>query len=149
MTYTNPETGYVQPQPPPEDDDDDGDRPGLDASNPDDETRDFSFGRLRNIHGIARNVSEALLVLKQNIVVLAQLKAYYGRLSRRKKFPAEVANSCGDAIEDFQSWVEGIENDMQMQVLRLETLLNLIEDRKTLVHTPYPNKCRPHGLTGK
>ena len=148
-TYLNPETGYVQPQPPAEDEDDDGDQPGLDASNPDDETRDFSFGRLRNVHGIARNVDEALLVLKQNIVVLAQLKAYYGRISRRKKFPTEVASSCGDAIEDFQSWVEGIENDMQMQVLRLGTLLTLIEDRKTLVHTPYPNKCRPHGLTGK
>ena len=148
-TYTNPETGYVQPQPPPEDEDDDGDQPGLDASSPDDETRDFSFGRLRKVHAIACKVHEAFLVLKQNIVVLSQLQAYYGRISRHKKFPAEVANSSGDAIEDFQSWVKGIENDMQIQILRLETLLKLIEDRKTLVHTPYLNNCRPHVLTIK
>ena len=148
-THANPGAGYVQPQPPPEDDDDDGDRPGLDATNPDDETRDFSFGRLRNVYGIARNVNEALLVLKQNIVVLAQLKAYYGRISRHKKFPAEVASSCGDAIEDFQSWVEGIGNDMQIQVLRLETLLNLIEDRRTLVHTPHSNDCRSQSADSK
>lgn len=155
-TYTNPETGYVQPQPPPEDEDDDGDQddiqkkpPGLDANNPDDETRDFSFGRLRKVHAIAGKANEALLVLKQNIVILAQLKAYYGMISRRKKFPADIANSCPDAIEDFQSWVEGIENDMRLQILRLETLLKLIEDRKTLVHTSYLNKCRPHPLTEK
>ncbi|KAI4256438.1 MAG: hypothetical protein L6R42_006224 [Xanthoria sp. 1 TBL-2021] len=141
-TYTNPETGYVQPQPPPEDEDDDGDQddnkkkpPGLDANNPDDETRDFSFGRLRKVHAIAGKANEALLVLKQNIVVLAQLKAYYGLISRREKLPAVIANSCRDAIEDFQSWVEGIENDMRLQILRLETLLKLIEDRKTLLHS--------------
>lgn len=146
----------MQPQPPPEDEDDDGDQddiqkkpPGLDANNPDDETRDFSFGRLRKVHAIAGKSNEALLVLKQNIVVLAQLKAYYGMISRRKKFPADIANSCRDAIEDFQSWVEGIENDMRLQILRLETLLKLIEDRKTLVHTSYLNKCRPHPLTEK
>ncbi len=151
MTYINPQTGYVQPQPPPEDEDedDDGDQPGLNASDPDDETRDFSFGRLRKVHAIACKVHEALLVLKQNIVVLAQLKAYYGRISRHKKLPAEVTDSCSDTIEDFQSWVEGIENDMQIQIMRLQTLLNLIEDRKTLVHTPYLNNCRPQSADSK
>ncbi|KAL8747822.1 MAG: hypothetical protein Q9184_007550, partial [Pyrenodesmia sp. 2 TL-2023] len=141
-TYTNPETGYVQPLPPPEDEDDDGDeddvqkRPlGLNSSNPDDETRDFSFGKLRKVHAIAGKANEALLVLQQTIVVLSQLKAYYSMISRQKKFPGEIAHSCRDAIDDFEFRVEGVTNDMRVQILRLETMLNLIEDRKTLLHS--------------
>ncbi|KAL8649189.1 MAG: hypothetical protein Q9210_004553 [Variospora velana] len=140
-TYTNPETGYVQPQPPPDDEDDDGDeddvqkRPlGLNSSTPDDENRNFSFGKLRKVHAIAGKASEALLVLKQNIVILSQLKAYYIMMSRREKFPAELATSCRNAIDDFEFRVEGVMNDMRVQILRLETMLNLIEDRKTLLH---------------
>lgn len=106
------------------------------------ETRDFSFGRLRKVHATAGKANEALFVLNQNIVVLAQLKVYFGLISRRKKFPAEIAKSCRDAIEDFQSWVEGIKNDMRLQIMRLETLLKLIEDRKTLVHTSYTDHTR-------
>lgn len=155
-TYTNPETGYVQPLPPPEDEDDDGDeddvqkRPlGLNPGNPDDETRDFSFGKLRKVHAIAGKANEALLVLQQNIVVLSQLKEYYNMISRRKNFPGEIANSCRDAIDDFEFRVEGVTNDMRVQILRLETMLNLIEDRKTLVHTSCFDQCWLSPLTGK
>ncbi|KAL8896163.1 MAG: hypothetical protein Q9207_007844 [Kuettlingeria erythrocarpa] len=146
-TYTNPETGYVQPLPPPggDDDDDDDDHEevrknplGSDSNNPDDENRIFSFGKLRRVHAIAGKTNEALLVLKQNIVVLFQMKAYYAMLLRRKQFPAEIAHNCQDAIDDFQFRVEGIISDVQVQILRLETMLVLIEDRKSLVHHLVP-----------
>ncbi|KAL8919648.1 MAG: hypothetical protein Q9208_006680 [Pyrenodesmia sp. 3 TL-2023] len=141
-TWTNPETGYVQPQPPPDDEDDDADdddvqkKPlGSNPNNPDDETHDFSFGKLRKVHAIAGKANEALLVLKQNIVVLSQLKDYYSMIPQRKKFPRDLANSCRDGIDDFEFRVQGVINDMHVQILRLETMLNLIEDRKTLLHS--------------
>lgn len=135
QTYTNPDTGISQPLPP-DDDDDDGE-----AESPlkqsdikvEDENREFSFGKLRKVHKIAEKANEAVLVLKQNIIVLVQLKQYYRWISRRKDFPKDLADNCNDAIDDFELRIEGLENDMQTQILRLETLLRLLEDRKTLV----------------
>lgn len=145
QTYENPDTGISQPLPPDDDDDDDYDD---DNDNDDglahplkredvkgeDESRDFSFGRLRRVHEFAEKANEAALVLKQNIRVLDQLRRYYIAVSRRRGFPKDLAKSCKDAIGDFELRIEGLENDMQTQILRLETLLRLLEDRKTLVN---------------
>ena len=139
-TYENPETGISQPLPPDEDDDDDDD----DDDKPEsplapnnvkvkNKIRDFSLGKLRKIHYVAEKANEAKLVLNQNIVVLAQLRQYYRSLSKRKDFPTDLAESCKDAIDDFELRTDGLENDMQIQIMRLETLLRLLEDRKNLV----------------
>lgn len=138
-TYENPDTGVSQPLPPDEDEDDDEDdnEPESPLAPNDvkveDENRDFSFGKLRKLHHIAEKANEAVLVLNQNIIVLAQLRQYYRSLSMRKDFPKDLAESCKDAVDDFELRTNGLENDMQMQILRLETLLRLLEDRKTLV----------------
>lgn len=139
QTYENPDTGISQPLPPDEDDDDDddNDEPKTPLKQKDvqvkDENRDFSFGKLRKVHKFAEKANEAVLVLKQNVLVLAQLKKYYRSVSRRKDFPKDLAKSCKNAIDDFELRIDGLENDMQTQILRLDTLLRLLEDRKTLV----------------
>ena len=136
-TYRNPDTGVSQPLPLGEDDEDDADeskippKPKDDKS--DDENQEFSFSKLRKVHMIAEPVNEALLVLKQNIVVMAQLRNYYTSVSRRKDFPQHLRDTCSDVVADFELRLEGLENDMQTQILRLETLLRLLDDRKTLV----------------
>lgn len=140
-TYTNPETGYIQPLPPDEDNykDDDKLKEQSKTSNKnndncvDEENRDFSFSKLRRVYEIGGKANEASLVLKQNVLVLSQLRDYYNTISKRKSFPVAIAASCRDVIDDFGFRLEGIVTDMQAQVLRLETLLNLIDDRKTLV----------------
>ena len=149
QTYENPDTGISQPLPPDEDDDDDGhddndDEPedplkrnGVKVG---DENRDFSFGKLRKVHKFAEKANETILVVKQNTIVLAQLKEYYRSISRRKDFPKDLAESCKDAIDDFELRIEGLQDDMQTQILRLETLLRLLEDRKTLVSQIMPFK---------
>ena len=137
QTYMNPDTGISQPLPPDEDDDDDDEEPesALKPSDikAEDENQEFSFGRLRKVHKLAEKANEAVLVLKQNIVVLSQLKQYYRSVSRRKDFPKALADSCKDAIDGFELHMDGLEYDMQTQILRLEALLRLLEDRKTLV----------------
>ena len=138
QTFENPDTGISQPLPPDDDDeDDDGDESEgalkQDDVKGEDENRDFSFGKLRKVHKITEYANEAVLVLKQNILILTQLRQYYVSVSRRKGFPKDLGRSCKDAIDDFRLRIEGLENDMQSQVLRLETLLRLLGDRKTLV----------------
>ena len=138
QTYTNPDTGISQPLPPEEDDDDDDDYKPESSLNADDinvgdEHQEFSFSKLRKVHHIAEKANEAVLVLKQNIIVLAQLRQYYMSITKRRDFPKELRDNCKDAIDDFELRIEGLENDMQTQILRLETLLRLLEDRKNLV----------------
>ena len=139
LTYENPETGISQPLPPDEDEDDDENdnqpKSPLAPNNvkAEDKNRDFSFGKLRKIHYVAEKANDAILVLNQNIIVLAQLRQYYRSLSKRNDFPKDLAESCKDAIDDFELRIDGLENDMQLQILRLETLVRLLEDRKTLV----------------
>ena len=137
QTYENPDTGVSQPLPPDEDDNDDDDEPASPLRPNDvkveDENQNFSFDKLRKVHKFAEKSNEAVLVLKQNLLVLAQLRQYYRSISKRKDFPRDLAESCKDAIDDFELRIDGLENDMQTQILRLETLLCLLEDRKTLV----------------
>ncbi|MCJ1454215.1 hypothetical protein MMC28_004566 [Mycoblastus sanguinarius] len=144
QTYTNPDTGISQPLPPDDDDDDDDDEPETPLEpneiKVEDENRIFSFGKLRKLHKTTEKVNGAVLVLKQNIIVLAQLRKYYRSISTRKDFPKELADSCNNAIDDFELCIEGLENDMQTQILRLETLLRLLEDRRTLVKQITPSK---------
>lgn len=136
-TYTNPDTGKSQPLPPDEDNDEEDDEPGSPLKPTDikaeDKSRGFSFGKLRKVHKIAEKANEAFLVLKQNINILAQLKNFYKLTLNHKDFPKDLADSCKDANGDFATRIEGLENDMQIQILRLETLLRLFRDRKNLV----------------
>lgn len=131
--YRNPDTGISQPLPPDEDDDEeDGQECSLKPI--DNKVEDeFSFAKLRKIHEIAEKANEAVLVLKQNINILSRLRNYYKLTSNRRDFPKQLADSCENATEDFTRRIEGLENDMQIQILRLETLLRLLGDRKTLV----------------
>jgi hypothetical protein len=137
QTFTSSNTAISQPLPPDDDDDDDDKELEIPLTSTDiridDENRDFSFGKLRKVHQTAEKVNGAILVLEQNINVLAQLRQYYRSLSRRKDFPENLADSCKSAIDGFEFSLEGLESDMNSQILRLETLLRLLEGRKTLV----------------
>jgi hypothetical protein len=144
QTLMSPDTAISQPLPPDDDDDDDDKELETPLASTDikteDENREFSFGKLRKVNQIAEKVNEAILVQKQNINVLAQLRQYYRSLPRRKGFPPNLVDSCKSAIDGFEFTLEGLESDMKSQILRLETLLRLLEDRKTLVRRIMPPK---------
>ena len=136
-TYTDPDSGLSQPLPPhitanngP------GPGPGPQPPQPtfeNSENQDFSFAKLQKIQHIEEKAHGALLILKLNISIIRQLKQYYDTTIKSKHFPQEVVQLCQDDLEQFELRVNGILNDLQMQILRLETLLRLLGDRKTLV----------------
>ena len=146
--HINPDTGIIQQLPPEEDSDDDEEGPDRVDANADplppnvEEHRDFSFGKLRKVYNVAENANEALLVLRQNRIVFHQLKTFYLSLVKRKNFPESLAEECADAVDDFRIKIEGFENDTQAQILRLETLIRLLEDRKNLVKALQKNRPR-------
>ena len=131
-TFTDPDSGLSQPLPPhitmknaP------GPAPQPTFENS--EEQDFSFAKLQKIQHIGEKAHEVLLILKLNISIMRQLKQYYDTIVKSKHFPQEVVRLCQDDLEQFELRVNGVLNDLQMQILRLETLSRLLGDRKTLV----------------
>ena len=138
-TYTDPESGLSQPLPPhitmkdaPVDAPDAAPQPSTPTFE-NSEEQDFSFAKLQKIQHLEEKANEALLILRLNISIIRQLKQYYHTISKSKLFPPEIARLCEGDLEQFGLQLDGIINDFEMQLLRLETLLRLLGDRKTLV----------------
>ena len=134
-TYTDPESGLSQPLPPDIVLKDDA---GSSAEQPQPafeniNEHDFSFPKLQKIQQIEEKAHAAVLVLKLNIGIIHQLKEYYETVTQLNSFPQEVIRLCRDDIQQFQMRIDGILNSLQTQILRLETLLRLAGDRKSLV----------------
>lgn len=133
--YTDPDSGLSQPLPP-HIEIKDAPGPGPQPPQPNFENReeqDFSFAKLQKLQQIEEKAHEALLTLKMNISVIHQLKRYYDTILRSKNFPKEIVESCQDDLEGFELRVDGVLNDQQRQIPRLETLLVLLGNRKVLV----------------
>lgn len=137
-TYTDPESGFSQPLPPhismKEDPDEDLEQPQPEPSFENSEEQDFSFAKLQKIQHIEEKAHEALLIIKMNINVIGQLKQYYDTIIKSRHFPQGIRDLCQGDLEQFELRTNGILNDLQMRILRLETLLRLLGDRKTLVY---------------
>jgi hypothetical protein len=93
----------------------------------------FSFGDLQRIQFIEEKANETLLVLKTNINVLAELRDYYKSVIQSEDCPKDLEQQCSGHFSQFESHVGSVQHDLRMQQSRLETLLRLLADRKTLV----------------
>lgn len=132
QTIVNKETGVRQPVPPDELFEENGEL--SDPAKEEDEARSgFNIEMSRKVQRIEEDVHQALLVLKQNSVVLEQLGKHYKSLHESRNIPSEITEHCRESMYHFQSYVYGAEKEMQIQLLRLEYLLCLLADRKTLV----------------
>ena len=134
-TYTDPESGLSQPLPPnitvKDSPDSDLQQPEPDFE--DEENQMFSFARLQQMQHIEEKIHETLLILRLNISIMQQIKQYYDTVTKSHHFPRDVFQLCQDDINHFELRINGIVNNLQMQILRLETLLRLLGDRKNLV----------------
>lgn len=93
----------------------------------------FSFNDLQRIQFIEEQANETLLVLKTNRNVLAELNEYYCSVIRSKDCPQEIKQHCEDRFVRFETRIASVQHDLRMEQSRVETLLRLLADRKTLV----------------
>ena len=137
-TFTDPESGFTQPLPPhitaKDDSEADSEQPQPEPTFESSEEEDFSFAKLQNIQHIEEKAHEALLILRLNVNIISQLKQYYNTITKSSRFPQAISEPCMGDLEQFDLRINGIINDFHMQILRLDTLLRLLGDRKTLVH---------------
>lgn len=103
------------------------------APEPPDPQQQFTFRDLQDIHHLEEKMTETLLVLKMNANVLTELKQHYRSIVRSDDCPDELKRHGINDVERFERRVTNIIGDLQVQQDRLETLLHLLTDRKTLV----------------
>lgn len=96
---------------------------------------DFSFIDLQNIQFLEDKANEALLVLKANANVLRELKQEYAFFVDEDP-PPTIAEGCQAETRTFLQHLVSSTQDIEMQQSRLDTLLKLLADRKSLVRAP-------------
>ena len=139
-TYTDPESGLSQPLPPHMTMKNSSD-PTVKTAQPvleNSEDSDFSFAKLQRIQHLQEKANEAMLSIKLNIGVMRQIRQYYDGIVKSKHFPAIISQLCSDEIDHFSRQTDTFLEDLQSQVLRLQALVGLLEDRKTLVYRQIP-----------
>ena len=94
---------------------------------------EFSIRDLQQIGYIEEQANKAALVIRLNLKIMNQLKMYYESFIISEEIREKMFKLCTENIKRFVAKVESVENDLQIQQLRIETMLRLISDRKTLV----------------
>ena len=109
----------------------------------------FRFRHLQDIQDFEESANDTILVLKLNMNICKEISDFYRSLFRNKELPDTILDTCQESLIRFERRVQGVTSHMGSQVLRVEGLLRLIADRKTLVNTsPAPLLDRPSDLLG-
>ena len=98
---------------------------------------EYSFDDWQRTQFIGNKANDALLVLKTNMQVLADLRQYYQETAYCEDWPQELKFKCKGGISRFAKSIAVIEKNHQMHQQRVETLLRLVADRKSLVHSDH------------
>ena len=102
------------------------------------EQPDFSFSDLQRLHFLEEKANETLLVLKTNMNVLTEMRQHYQYLVGCEDWPQDLQAGCKGDVFRFGKRITVVESDHKMQQWRVESLLRLIADRKSLVTTINP-----------
>ena len=97
------------------------------------EEDDFSFRDLQSTQHIEEKLNETLLVLKTNAKILTELQQYYQFVVKSEDSIDYLQTDCKGDVSHFERRITNVIDDLNMQQSRLDTLLQLVTGRKTLV----------------
>ena len=101
--------------------------------------RQFRFQDIQEVQDLEERANETVLILKLNLNVISQLTNHYKSLLESNELPQMISRGClGDMVR-FNRRIDGITKDIELQILRVESLLRLLADRKTLVSASTPS----------
>ena len=98
---------------------------------------DFTYDDLREIQHIEDQANITVLAIRSNVSIIKDLAGYYMGLSESHDFKSALGTSCDSALQRFQARMKSIVNDLLLHQSRVETLLQLLSDRKSLVSSPW------------
>lgn len=105
----------------------------VNPSNDEDEVEDFTYDDLRELQHIEDQGNMTVLALRSNISIISELAGYYDNLHHSEDFQNALASRCTPALKRFAARGRSILNDLKLHQSRVETLLQLLADRKALV----------------
>ena len=95
--------------------------------------RPFSFEHVQEVYFVEEKANEALLVLRSNLNVLTDLLASYDEIYEVIQDSPSGSGEMRSLLREFRKRVEAVQKDNAIHQSRLEVLLRLLGDRKTLV----------------
>ena len=96
--------------------------------------RQFKFRHLQDVQDLEESANETVLVLRLNLNICRQIAAFYQSLFEHGELHRNaIEQKCQGDLLLFERRTQGIENQMNAQILRVEALLRLMANRKTLV----------------
>lgn len=106
--------------------------------------RHFTFSDMQRVHFIEEKANETMLVLRANMAVLSELQQNYKLMLSSEDCPTDIVEKSKRSYDSFVKVVTSVIRDLRSQESRVENLLRLLADRKTLVsHKPhYPIRPR-------
>ncbi|KAL8868867.1 MAG: hypothetical protein Q9174_004700 [Haloplaca sp. 1 TL-2023] len=108
----------------------------------------FRFRDLQDIQDFEESANDTILVLKLNMKICRQILDFHQSLFRNKELPPTILDTCQESMLRFERRVQGVTSHMESQILRVEGLLRLIADRKTLItKTQDPTNSSPRNHT--
>jgi hypothetical protein len=93
----------------------------------------FSAKTLQQVQFIEDKANEMLLILEANIKVVTDIKAHYQKILNSESCPAELKDGCKAGFSHFEKRINNIVSDLEIQRASAQTLLRLLENRKSLV----------------
>lgn len=93
----------------------------------------FSFTDLQRIQNIEDKANAAMLILKNNVSVFADLQKFYNNVAMFQSWSNELVSQKQADMLRFEQEISSIVNDMRLQLSRIGTLLQFIANRKSLV----------------
>lgn len=94
---------------------------------------DFTYNDLRELQYIEDQANMTVLAIRSNINIISDLLGYYNILQKSEEFERTIGNTCDSPMKRFCSQVGSILSDLRLHQSRVETLLQLLADRKALV----------------
>jgi hypothetical protein len=97
------------------------------------QTPRLSFKHLQDIHYVEEKANEGLLVLRSNATVIQELRDFYAEVAMSLHATPDCIKPSSSAMTTFQRHLDITIKDLAMQQARLQVLLQLLVDRRSLV----------------
>ncbi|KAF1974923.1 hypothetical protein BU23DRAFT_93257 [Bimuria novae-zelandiae CBS 107.79] len=94
----------------------------------------FNIEDLQHAEYLEEKLHDASMHLKLNDSVLEELRSFYRSAAAHADFPSDIKIECAVRQANFDRCVHGVIKDMRMLQSRIETLLQLLVNRKHLLN---------------
>ncbi|KAL9032469.1 MAG: hypothetical protein Q9214_007957, partial [Letrouitia sp. 1 TL-2023] len=97
--------------------------------------QEYSFSDLQDVYDLGEKVNETVSILKLNLSVMTQLKEYYVNIFSTSSVHAKIDSlkeKCKHNLDHFRGSIDQTQSDLNFQILRVETLLRNLIERKAL-----------------